>query len=175
MIGVVTDPSGGVVPAAKIELLEIATATARSAITNSSGQYSFVGVQPGTYSLTGTHSGFQEIVVPQVVVEVGKSYSINMTLRVGTSQQVIEVTTTPGAELQTLDASVGSAVGGDTLMMVPTLTRNVTSLLLLQPTSTPQQASTPGQHSRRAGGRRAQRPEFDRAGRRKYHQRHLRQ
>jgi hypothetical protein len=144
VIGVVTDPSGGVVPAAKIELVEISTGTARSAITNNSGQYSFVGVQPGTYSLTGTRPGFQEIVVPQVVVEVGKSYSINMTLRVGTSQQVIEVATTPGAELQTLDASVGSAVGGDTLMMVPTLTRNVTSLLLLQPTSTPQQASTQG-------------------------------
>ena len=144
VIGVVTDPSGSVVPGAKIELQDVTTNISRSVVSNNAGQYSFVGVQPGSYSLKGAHAGFQEIVVPQVVVEVGKSYTINLDLRVGASQQVVEVTSTPGAELQTLDASVGSAVGGDTLLAVPTLTRNVTSLLLLQPTSMPQQASTQG-------------------------------
>ncbi len=99
---------------------------------------------PGTYSVKATHLGFSEFLVTQVVIEVGRSYTVNLRLEVGTSQQVLEVTSTPGAELQTLDASVGSVVGGDTLMLVPTITRNVTSLLLLQPTSIPQQASTQG-------------------------------
>ncbi len=142
VIGTVTDPSGGVVPDAVIELKDVATGVTRTAATNGAGQYSFPGVQPGIYSVKGTHAGFEEVVVPQAHVEVGKSYTINLQLRVGASQQIVEVTSTPGAELQTLDASVGSQVGGDTLMMVPTLTRNVASLLLLQPTSLPQQAST---------------------------------
>ena len=144
VIGTVTDPTGAMVPAARIELEDIATGVVRAAVTNTAGRYAFVGVLPGTYSVKGAHPGFREMVVPQIAVEVGKSYTINLELSLGAAQSVIEVTSTPGAELQTLDASVGSAVGGDVLMMVPTLTRNVTSLLLFQPTSMPQQASTQG-------------------------------
>src|SRR5581483_138185 len=138
VIGTVTDPSGAVVPNARIELRDTTTGNVRSAVTNGSGQYSFVGVQPGIYSVKGAHPGFEAMAVPNVVVEVDKSYTINLQLHVGAAQSVVEVQSTPGAELQTLDASVGSAVGGATLQMVPTLARNVTSLLLLQPTSMPQ-------------------------------------
>src|SRR6185312_15951627 len=49
--------------------------------------------------------------------------------------------TTATAELQTLDSSVGSSLGGDALQWLPSLQRNVTSLLLLQPTALPQQGS----------------------------------
>lgn len=142
VIGTVTDPSGAVVPAAKMELRDAATDIVRNAVSNSAGQFSFVGVQPGKYSVKGSAPGFQEMVVSDVAVEVGRSYTINLELRVGTAASVVEVTTTPGAELQTLDASVGNVVGGDALAMAPTLQRNVTSLLLLQPTSMPQQAGS---------------------------------
>jgi hypothetical protein len=144
VIGTVTDPSGAVIPGAQIELKDTSTGNARTALSNGSGQYSFVGVQPGTYAVKGTHTGFEAVSVPNVVVEIEKSYTINLRLQVGAAQAVVEVQSTPGAELQTLDASVGSTVGGAALQMVPTLTRNVTSLLLLQPTSMPQQASSQG-------------------------------
>jgi len=144
LIGTATDPSGAVVPGAQITMTDSATGQSRSVVTNSSGQYSFPGVPPGTYSVKATHPGFSEVVVPRLVIEIGRSYTVNLQLQVGTSQQVVEVTATPGAELQTLDASVGSVVGGDTLLLVPTLTRNVASLLLLQPTSLPQNSSTQG-------------------------------
>ena len=144
LIGAVTDPSGAVVPGAQITLRDSTTGQAHNVTTNNAGQYSFPAVPPGTYSVSATHSGFSEVSAPRVVIEIGKSSTVNLTLEVGTSQQVVEVNTTPGAELQTLDASLGSVVGGNTLLMVPTLTRNVTSLLLLQPTSMPQQASSQG-------------------------------
>jgi hypothetical protein len=144
VLGAVSDPSGAMTPGAKIELRDAATSAVRSTVSNGAGRYSFVGVQPGKYTLRASHPGFDETVVPQVTVELGKSYSIDIQLRIGASQSVVEVSSTPGAELQTLDASVGNAVGGDTLILVPTLQHNVTSLLLLQPTSMPQQASTQG-------------------------------
>ncbi len=144
LIGAVADPSGAVVPGARIELRDTATGISRTAVTNGAGQYSFPGVPPGTYSVTASHAGFREVTVPQVAIEIGRSATVNLQLEVGTSQQVVEVSATPGAELQTLDSSVGSTIGGETLLMVPTLTRNVASLLLLQPTSVPQQASTQG-------------------------------
>jgi hypothetical protein len=144
LIGTATDPSGAVVPGTRVELRDTTTGAARTVLTNSAGQYSFPGVPPGTYSVKGSHTGFADFTMPQLEIEIGRSYTVNMKLEVGTAQQVVEVTTTPGAELQTLDASVGSVVGGDTLLMVPTLTRNVANLLLLQPTSIPQQASSQG-------------------------------
>ena len=112
MIGTVTDPSGAVVPAAKIDLKDLTTGNVRTSLSNGSGQYSFVGVQPGTYSASATHAGFRAMSVPRVVVEVGKSYNINLSLEVGAAQTVVEVAATPGAELQTLDASVGLSSAG---------------------------------------------------------------
>jgi len=144
VIGTAIDPSGAVMPGARVELQDVTTGFSRMALTNGAGQYSFPGVPPGTYSVKASHAGFREVTIPQVRIEIGRSYTVNLQFEVGTSQQVVEVNSTPGAELQTLDSSVGSAVGGEMLMMLPTLTRNVTSLLLLQPTSVPQQASTQG-------------------------------
>jgi Carboxypeptidase regulatory-like domain len=144
LIGTATDPSGAVVPGAHVELKDISTGVTRTAISNGAGQYSFPGLPPGSYSVKASGTGFREFTVPRITIEIGQSYTVNVQFEIGGSQQVVEVTATPGAELQTLDASVGSAVGGDTLMMVPTATRNVASLLLLQPTSVPQQASSQG-------------------------------
>jgi hypothetical protein len=144
LIGTATDPSGAVVPGAHVELKDISTGVTRSAVSNAAGQYSFPGLPPGAYSVKASGAGFREFTVPRITIEIGQSYTVNVQFEIGGSQQVVEVNATPGAELQTLDASVGSAVGGETLMMVPTMSRNVASLLLLQPTSVPQQASTQG-------------------------------
>lgn len=142
VLGTVTDPTGAVIAGAVVELVEPTTGLARTTTTNAAGRYVFVGVQPGVYSVKSTHAGFQESVVPQVVIEVSHSYTINLELRIGESKQTIEVTSTPGAELQTLDSSVGGTVGGDLLMSLPGLQRSVTSFLTLQATSMPQQASS---------------------------------
>lgn len=142
IIGTIADSSGGVVPGASVELQDVTTAIVRTTIANSAGRYAFIGVLPGTYSLKAGNPGFQETVVPQLVAEAGKSYTVNLELKVGQATQVVEVTSTPGAELQTLDSSIGSAVGGEALLMLPSLQRNATSLLLFQPTSMPQQASS---------------------------------
>ncbi|MGI8745440.1 MAG: carboxypeptidase regulatory-like domain-containing protein [Bryobacteraceae bacterium] len=142
VLGLLTDPAGAVIPGVSVELLDTKTGIARTATTNASGRYTFVGVAPGRYSVKATAPGFQESLVPAVDVEVGKSYTVNLALQIGQEKQVIEVHSAPGAELQTLDATVGSTIGGETLMMLPTLQRNVTSLLLLQPTAMPQQGSS---------------------------------
>ena len=89
VIGTVTDPSGAVIPGAQIELTDTTTGNARTALSNGSGQYSFVGVQPGTYAVKGTHTGFEAVSVPNVVVEIEKSYTINLRLQVGAAPCVL--------------------------------------------------------------------------------------
>jgi hypothetical protein len=89
LIGTVTDPSGAVVPGTQITLRDSTTGQAHSVTTNNAGQYSFPAVPPGTYSVTATHSGFSEVSAPRVVIDVGKSSTVNLQLEVGTSQQVV--------------------------------------------------------------------------------------
>lgn len=139
ILGQITDPAGAVVPGATVELQDAATKATRSTTTNELGRYVFVALPPGTYSVRASATGFQQATVPSVVVEVTKSYTINLQLPLGESKQTIEVTAIPGAELQTLDATVGSTIGGDALLQLPTLQRNVTGLLTLQAGSMPQQ------------------------------------
>src|SRR5215471_17773921 len=129
VIGNISDPSGAVIPGVEIVLQDTATKDARSTITNENGHYTFVGLRPGSYSLTASLAGFQQAVVSPVEVLVSRSTTINVTLQVGQASEQVEVTSVPGAELQVLDATVGNTLGGDTLMLLPTQQRNVTSLL----------------------------------------------
>jgi len=149
LIGQVTDPTGALVPQAKVELRDTATGAVRTTTTDSAGQYALAQIAPGTYSLTVSAHGFAQTVVPSVTVQVGKTANINVELKVGNATEVVEVRSTPGAELQTMDATVGNTIGGNEIVALPTLERNTTSLLLLQPLSTPQQFSS---QSSRFGG-----------------------
>ena len=149
IIGQVTDPTAAVVPQAQVQLRDAATGAIRNTSTDMTGQYAFPQVTPGSYSLTVSSSGFAKAVIQPIKVDLGKTSTINITLQVGATGQVVEVRSTPGAELQTLDATVGNTVGGNELLSLPTLERNTTSLLLLQPLATPQNFS---QQSSRFGG-----------------------
>ncbi len=147
--GVVTDPTGSAIPGAPLQLTDQATHQVRATSTNARGRYTFVGVAPGVYSVTAAATGFQKAQQSGLTVEVGQSYTINLKLQLGAATQTVEVNDVATAELQTMDSTVGSTIGGETLLQLPTLTRSATSLLLYQPASMPQQA--PNQSSR-AGG-----------------------
>jgi len=113
--GVVSDASGAVVPGAKIVLLDKATGLARSQETSSTGQYIFANVLPGSDMITVTMERFVQAEV-QLSVEIAKSYNINVTLKVGSTTDAVEVTASAGAELQTLDATVGNVVQGEEMV-----------------------------------------------------------
>jgi hypothetical protein len=58
-------------------------------------------------------------------------------LRIGTTATTIEVSATAGAELQTANASVGQTMSGQSIIDLPNLGRDVTTLTVLQPGVTP--------------------------------------
>jgi hypothetical protein len=151
VVGQVTDLSGAVIPQAKIELRDTATGSTRTTAADSSGQYTFAQVTPGTYAVTITAPGFARTVVSSVTVEVGKTSTINVQITIGKVTETVEVASTPGSELQTQDSTVGNTVGGSEILALPTLERNTTSLLLLQPLAMPQQSTSTLQSSRFGG------------------------
>jgi hypothetical protein len=136
VVGTVTDPSGAVVSKATVTMTDKTTNTKRTTATNDIGRYVFVNIPPGTYDITVSQAGFAEARVPGQVVEVGRQLTVNVPLKVGAATQVVEVQVT-GTELQTLNATIGNTVSGVTLESLPSLGRDVSSFVTLQPAVSP--------------------------------------
>ena len=135
--GAVVDASNAVIPGAKVTLTQNATNVTQSTVTDNAGRYLFPAVPPGEYTLTVTKSGFQTSVIKPIHVEIAQSSTYNFVMKVGEVSETLEVTSTPGAQLQTQNASIGTTIGGNLLLRLPTAQRNVSSLLSLQPAVTP--------------------------------------
>ena len=131
--GTVTDASDAIVPLAQVELVSQETNAVQAQSTNATGQYLFSGIRPGRYKITFKMTGFRTSTIPNVIVEVNKSIELDLKLEVGGDNQIVEVTATAGAQLQTSDAQIGNSISKDLISRLPTLQRNVTELLNLQP------------------------------------------
>jgi len=132
IVGTVTDPQGAVVPAADVSILDKSTNTTSKTTTNSAGHYTFSNVGPGVYDIRISKQGFQTATVRDQRVEVGKVLTEDINLPVGSVTQEITVETT-GTELQTMNATVGNTVNGVALESLPSLGRDVSTFVTLQP------------------------------------------
>src|SRR5438552_3964494 len=119
--------------------------------TNSAGQYTFVNVAPGEYEVTVKKDGFRTADVASLTVEVSKSYTVDVKLEIGQVSESVTVTTEARVELQTTDAQVGNVVGGTTLVRLPTLQRDASELLTLQPGTTPYDTAANGGFGNQGG------------------------
>jgi hypothetical protein len=135
--GQVTDQSDAAVPGADVKLTDITTNTPRTTTTNDAGRYIFVDIPPGTYVLTVSKPGFRMAKLSGQTVGVGSPLTVNVKLVIGSVAETVEVTSTPGAELQTTNAAIGSTIAGDALQFLPNLGRDVSTLAVLQPGVTP--------------------------------------
>jgi hypothetical protein len=131
--GTVTDPSGAVVTKCQVQLLNVDTNAVSTALTDDSGGFDFPAPSPGTYRLTTTMPGFRTSVVSDIAVEVQKTNTVPVKLEVGGDKEVVEVTAGAAAQLQTADAQIGNVVSTNDILRLPTLQRNATELMNLQP------------------------------------------
>ena len=92
--GVVSDPSGAIVPGATVTLKSNETGRTSTAETNSLGVYRFSLLPPGSYSLTISSPNFNPANV-QLPIAVGQSLTANVHLQVASAQQTVEVTAAP--------------------------------------------------------------------------------
>jgi hypothetical protein len=130
--GSVADQSNAVVAGAAITLTDTATNISRTATSNASGRYFFADVTPGTYSLTVAKAGFATTKTENQVVQVGVNLTVNLALQVGGANVVVEVTSV-GNELQTMNATVGNTINTVTIDNLPSLGRDVSTFVELQP------------------------------------------
>jgi Carboxypeptidase regulatory-like domain len=130
--GVVTDKSGATVSAAKVTLTDAQHGLQRETTSGSAGEFDFLAIQPGTYTLVVESSGFRKFEQRNLQLLVNLPSTVNVTLEVGSSAQTVEVSAQTEA-LNTTDASLGNAFNENQVKQLPLEGRNVPDLLSLQP------------------------------------------
>jgi hypothetical protein len=135
--GQVTDESGAAVPGAAVKVTELATGEVQATITNEAGRYTFPAVNPGTYNVTFAKDGFSTYEIKSQTIDIGFQLTLNAKMKIGSTSTTVEVTASIGAELQTMNATVGNTLSGRSLLVLPNLGRDVTSMAVLQPATTP--------------------------------------
>jgi Carboxypeptidase regulatory-like domain len=133
VVGQVTDQQNAIVPGAEVKLVDATTSTALTTITNDAGRYVFVSVPPAVYNMTVTKQGFSMYKLANQQVQVGLTLTINVSLAVGATTTTVEVSAAVGAELQTMNATVGQTISGVQLSALPSLGRDANALFVLQP------------------------------------------
>ena len=89
--GTVKDPSGAVVSGATIVLTGNSLVGEKTSNTDQSGYYRFANLPPGSYTITASGQGFSTLKREGLVIEVGHLPSVDLTLEVGATSSVVEV------------------------------------------------------------------------------------
>ena len=138
--GSIRDSSGSAIPGATIVLENTATGVQRAASSNDAGNYVFLSVAPGGYTLEAHHAGFQTVRVEAFPLEVNQTATFDLKLEVGQIQQSVSVTAT-GEALQASTAELGSVIAQKQVVDLPLNGRNFTQLLTLTPGASPANVS----------------------------------
>jgi len=144
--GTVLDSSGAAIPGTTVTLANLGTGDKRTMVSEAGGEYTFVNILPGTYSIEAEKSGFKHFKRDSVLIEVGDALRIDIAMQVGAVTQTIEVTAqTPLLQAQTSD--LGTVVESRTVTEMPLNGRNVIALAQLSPGIQPQGPPSGGNSS----------------------------
>src|SRR5690606_18085035 len=109
--GTITDPQGAVVPSATVTVRNLATNASRTAVTNSSGQYRILQLQPGNYEVKASAASFKQSVLESVQVQVGQIASADVSLQIGGATETVVVVSGGEAQIERSDSTVSGVVG----------------------------------------------------------------
>ena len=130
--GTVTDPSGAVVPDAKVMARNDATGQSRSATSNSVGAYTLTNLPSGGYTVTIEATGFQTAVQQGTHLDPSIGARVDVALKSGNTSTTVTVQADAN-HLQTESASVGQLVTAEQVKAIQLNGRNPFYLSQLEP------------------------------------------
>ena len=105
--GVITDPSGAVVPNAKVVAINTNTSVEYETTTDSQGSYLLHDLPPGVYDLSVQVAGFVKTTMRGLIVRAQEAIEVNATLRLAAATQTVEVSAAV-AQINTVSSSVSA-------------------------------------------------------------------
>lgn len=137
LAGTVTDQTGASVPTATLQLLNASTGIKQEARTNGQGQYRFLFVDPGTYTLDVQAPGFSSYSEKNITLTVSQASTRDVKLAIGSEAQTISVTADQPL-LETEKSDRGLVVAQRSLEELPIFVRNPIVLTEITPGVTQQ-------------------------------------
>ncbi len=129
--GTISDTSGAVIPGAKITITNKDTGQTLNVTTTSTGTYTSGALIPGNYTVRAGSKGFQTV-EQGVVVRVGVTLGVNLSLAIGATTTVVEVSEET-VTVNTEQASVQGVLNKDQIENLPVNGRNFLDLAQLEP------------------------------------------
>ena len=122
--GTVTDPSGAVIPGAKVTLTETQTGFVLNGTTNPNGVYVFSPVKIGSYTVQVSAAGFRSVTLSGLVLNVNQRLQASLGLPAGDVSQTVQVKAGASELLQTEQSSTGQTVSTKVINDTPLNGRN---------------------------------------------------
>jgi Carboxypeptidase regulatory-like domain len=130
LTGTVTDPTGSVVPDAKVTLSSPERGITRTFTTGAQGNYSFSQLAPSTYQLTIQAKGFNQYIQNGITLDAGQSASQDIRLNVGSVDQQVVVSSQANL-LNTENSNISAEVDSKQIVELPLNLRNIYNLATL--------------------------------------------
>ena len=132
--GVVTDPSGAVVPGVNVTVRNPSTGVVYKGVSNSVGSYLITNVNPGPgYSITFTRDGFKSVTITGLYMNISSTRTQNVRLTLGSAASTVEVNGSTETEtINTTDATIGNNFQVQFLNDLPIANRDTPAVLFTQ-------------------------------------------
>jgi Carboxypeptidase regulatory-like domain/TonB dependent receptor len=130
--GTIVDRQGGLVPDAKVSIINTDTTSTFDTKTNGAGVYNVPFLKPGHYRIVVTKQGFKQIDLRDLTLNVQDSVNRNFTLDVGATSETVQVNAS-AININTTDASVSTVIDRDFVANIPLNGRSLQDLLTLAP------------------------------------------
>ncbi len=129
--GTLRDQSGLPIANATVEIRSDATNVARQTTTSTAGEFDFVALQPGPYSLKAAQPGFKEK-IQKFELTVGQRLALDVAMEVGSSSQSVSVSA-DALTVETASSEVSNLRTTKQVVDLPLNSRNFTQLVQLAP------------------------------------------
>ena len=134
--GVVADNSGAVIAGASVSLTSRAQGQSQTRLSNSAGIFVFPSQPVGVYAIEVAAPGFRKEIVESILVQVGRTTSVNARLQPGLGSESVTVTG-ESPLLQTDNSNLSSVIDRELLNRLPLSGRRFLDFALLVPNSSP--------------------------------------
>jgi Carboxypeptidase regulatory-like domain/TonB dependent receptor-like, beta-barrel len=145
--GVVSDPSGAVIPGAIVTLTDVSKGYNFNVTSDATGRFILRNIPPSTYTLKVSAPGFKISTRADIVLDVNQNATVNVSLELGSTTQTVQVSGAPPL-LATQDATTGQNVNRTYINDLPLVGRGVFDLAFLSPGVNP----SPGNAFGSSGG-----------------------
>jgi Carboxypeptidase regulatory-like domain len=119
ILGTVRDSNGALVQGAQVTLVNTGTTATHTAVTDTSGSYSFKNIDVGAYKLTISASGFQTQSLPEIALTARETRRADASLKIGGGIETVEVVDNFTPVITTEVSSLAETKVGDELVSLP--------------------------------------------------------